>query len=150
MSIIPKASSKIVTKVMRANSGADTKPELILRSHIHRKGLRYSINTKPEKDLNRRADVVFRGVKVAVFVHGCFWHGCKAHFKLPKTNKSFWSKKIQRNRIRDRETTSFLRHRGWKVMVAWEHQDLEKFSEKVKITVLSRRARDSTPTKVLT
>lgn len=120
-----KPVSIATRNVMRANKRSNTQPELRIRKLVHAVGLRYRIDTKPEKDLNRRADIVFRQAKVAVFIHGCFWHGCPRHFKSPKTNKRFWETKIERNIQRDKETRNILRKRGWRVIEIWEHQSSE-------------------------
>lgn len=122
----PRASSPAVRNVMRANKGTDTSPELAIRRLLHRSGFRYTVNKRPEKDINRRADIVFRSAKVAVFVHGCFWHGCPTHYVLPKSNKKYWSAKVKRNKVRDSETRALLQTRGWRVIVVWEHQDEKK------------------------
>lgn len=136
---IPKSRTRAVRNVMKANRGVDTKPELRLRSQIHKSGLRYAIDVRPESDINRRADLVFRSAKVAVFVHGCFWHGCPKHYTLPKSNKKFWAKKVLRNRERDQETKRLLRKRGWKVLVFWEHQSPEACGATVVACVAQRR-----------
>jgi DNA mismatch endonuclease (patch repair protein) len=136
---IPKSSTRAVRNVMKANRGVDTKPELRLRSQIHKSGLRYAIDVRPESDINRRADLVFRSAKVAVFVHGCFWHGCRKHYTLPKSNKKFWAQKVRRNRERDQETQRLLRKRGWKVLVFWEHQAVDSCGIKTIQTVEKRR-----------
>jgi DNA mismatch endonuclease, patch repair protein len=96
----PESRSIAVRNVMRANRGVDTEPEIRLRSLVHKAGLRYAIDVRPESDLNRRADLVFRAAKVAVFVNGCFWHGCPKHYSPPKSNKRYWSEKVRRNRER--------------------------------------------------
>lgn len=135
----PKSRSKAVRNVMRANKGVDTGPELKLRSLVHKAGLRYAIDVRPEHEINRRADMVFRSAKVAVFVNGCFWHGCPKHYVLPKTNRRFWSEKVNRNRQRDRETKRLLRQRGWKVLTLWEHQDFSLPAAKIAREVRFRR-----------
>ncbi len=135
----PKSRSTAVRNVMKANKSSDTGPELKLRSLVHKAGLRYAINVRPESRINRRADIVFRSAKVAVFVHGCFWHGCPKHYVLPKTNKSFWSQKVMRNTERDNETKRLLRQRGWKVFVLWEHQDFQEPATRIAQEVRSRR-----------
>jgi len=136
----PKSRSIAVRNVMRANRGVDTGPEIRLRSLVHKAGLRYAIDVRPESDINRRADLVFRAVKVAVFVKGCFWHGCPAHYSSPKSNQRYWSEKVRRNRERDTETRSLLRGRGWKVLVFREHQPAQSCSARV-VSVVSERKR---------
>lgn len=138
----PKSRSIAVRNVMRANRGVDTGPEVRLRSLVHRAGLRYAIDVRPESDINRRADLVFRDTKVAVFVNGCFWHGCPKHYSSPKSNMRYWSEKVRRNRERDIETRFLLKHRGWRVLVFWEHQPAESCSARV-VSVVSERKRRS-------
>ena len=139
----PKSRSIAVRNVMRANKGVDTGPEIRLRSLVHRAGLRYAIDVRPESDINRRADLVFRAAKVAVFVNGCFWHGCPKHYSPPKSNKRYWSEKVRRNRERDVETRSLLKRRGWRVLVFWEHQSAQSCSERVVSVVSERKKRAS-------
>lgn len=122
---VAQSKADATRKVMQANRGVNTLPEIRLRKLVHQSGLRYAIDVRPERDLNRRADLLFRNAKVAVFVHGCFWHGCPRHYRTPKTNVVFWQTKIDRNKARDRETKSILRKRGWKVIEIWEHQSSE-------------------------
>lgn len=140
----PKSRSVAVRNVMRANRGVDTKPELRLRSQVHRAGLRYAVDVRPEADINRRADLVFRSAKVAVYVHGCFWHGCPKHYALPKSNKKYWAEKVRRNKERDVETRKILSSRGWKVLVFWEHQSPEASGVKTIESVLVRRRKIQT------
>lgn len=137
--VIPKSRTNAVRNVMKANRGVDTKPELRLRSQVHKSGLRYAIDVRPETDINRRADLVFRSARVAVFVHGCFWHGCAKHYVLPKSNRKYWAQKVRRNRERDHETQQLLRKRGWKVLVFWEHQSVDSCAIKTIETVEKRR-----------
>ena len=134
----PKSRSIAVRNVMRANRGVDTGPEIRLRSLVHKAGLRYAIDVRPESDINRRADLVFRAAKVAVFVNGCFWHGCPKHYSPPKSNKRYWSEKVRRNRERDVATRVLLKRRGWRVLVFWEHQPAKPCSERV-VSIVSER-----------
>lgn len=97
---------------MQANSRRDTVPEIRLRSALHRLGLRFRIDARPLPHVNRRADIVLRPAKVAVYVHGCFWHGCPEHGTQPKRNSQYWTEKIERNRDRDLETENKLRESG--------------------------------------
>lgn len=126
---------------MVGNKSRDTKPELIVRRYLHASGLRYRVHARPIKDWNRRADIVFPRAKVAVFVNGCFWHGCPTHYIPPKTNLGYWIPKIQRNIERDAETFVRLRSEGWLVIPIWEHQDLERTAEKVATRIRNRLAR---------
>jgi DNA mismatch endonuclease, patch repair protein len=108
---------------MRSTPQRDTPAELRIRKLLHAKGLRYSIDAKPLKDSPRRADVVFRRARVAVFVDGCFWHGCPEHGTWPRANEHFWRAKILANKERDVDTNDRLRNRGWVVIRVWEHED---------------------------
>ncbi len=108
---------------MQGNRRRDTKPELAVRREVHRMGLRYRVDFKPLPGLNRRADLVFTRARVAVFVDGCFWHGCPEHHSVAKANAQFWAEKVRRNRERDSETDRLLHAAGWIVLRAWEHTD---------------------------
>ncbi|MFJ7127468.1 very short patch repair endonuclease [Streptomyces sp. NPDC098101] len=136
-----RASSVSVRAVMTANKGKDTKPELMLRSALHRRGLRYRVGVRPLAELRRTADVVFPRAKVAVFVDGCFWHGCPDHYRPAKKSGEEWSQKIKDNRDRDASTTLALRNQGWTVLRFWEHEDLELAAEEVRVVVEDRRSR---------
>ncbi|BAJ73210.1 DNA G:T-mismatch repair endonuclease [Microbacterium testaceum StLB037] len=118
----PWASSDAARKTMQGNRGRDTKAELAVRRLVHAAGLRYRVNARPEKDLRRTADMLFTRVRIAVFIDGCYWHGCPQHFSMPATNLDYWSAKIERNRVRDVETTTHLEARGWLVLRFWEHE----------------------------
>jgi DNA mismatch endonuclease, patch repair protein len=103
----------------------DTPAELRLRSALHRRGLRFRVDYAPLAGSRRRADVVFTRAKVAVFVDGCFWHGCPIHGTSPKANAKWWKDKIKANMTRDRDTDRVLADNGWRVVRVWEHEDLE-------------------------
>lgn len=107
---------------MQANRGRDTKPEMAVRRAAHAAGLRFRVDYRPIPELNRRADLVFTRAKVAVFVDGCFWHGCPTHHTVAKSNAEFWAQKVTRNRERDAETDRLLGEAGWTVIRAWEHE----------------------------
>ena len=133
------ASSDGTRRSMLANRGRDTAPELRIRSLVHRSGLRFRVDARPLPRLRRTADLVFRPVEVAVFVDGCYWHGCPEHFVQPKTNSDFWKEKIGRNIERDRDTDSILRDAGWTVIRIWEHEEPEAAA--AEIVELVRRKR---------
>lgn len=118
------ASSPASRAVMQANRRRDTKPELAVRRALHAMGLRYRVDVRVIPSLNRRADLVFTRGKVAVFIDGCFWHGCPQHGTTAKTNPEYWGPKIERNRARDTETDLLLRAAGWRVLRFWEHEDV--------------------------
>ena len=119
-----------------------TKPELIVRSLLHRLGYRFRLH---RRKLPGRPDIVFIGRKKAIFVHGCFWHGhgCKIG-KLPKSNLDFWSPKIERNRLRDREKRSELEQIGWTVEEVWqcEIKDIQLLESRLRSFLGSPKAID--------
>jgi len=117
------ASSPAVRAVMRANKGRDTQPELAVRSAAHALGLRYRVGVRPIPQIRRTADLVFPKAKVAVFVDGCFWHGCPHHYRPAKRNIEFWRAKIEGNVARDADTDRRLEETGWRVVRVWEHDD---------------------------
>lgn len=89
---------------------------------VHANGLRYRVGAQPLPGLRRTADMVFRPAKVAVFIDGCYWHGCPEHYVPPKTNPGYWSDKVARNMARDRDTDKKLSEAGWIVLRFWEHE----------------------------
>lgn len=108
-------------RMMSRIKGRDTGPELILRRKVWALGLRYRLQYRIGRT---RPDMVFVGAKLAVFVDGCFWHGCPQHSTIPKNNRDFWAQKLRRNCERDAENTLWLVAQGWRVLRFWEH-DIE-------------------------
>lgn len=139
----PAASSDATRKAMQGNRGHDTKAELAVRRLVHAAGLRYRVNARPEPDLRRTADLLFTRARVAVFIDGCYWHGCPEHLRMPTKNQDYWRGKIGRNQTRDLETTSRLEERGWLVLRFWEHEPPDRVAERVAQVVRNRRAVDS-------
>ncbi len=115
---------------MVANRRRDTQPELRVRRLLHAAGLRYRVDARPEAALRSRADIVFSRRRIAVFIDGCFWHGCPLHNVEPKTNVAYWGPKLARNRERDIEVTSSLERLGWTVLRFWEHESAESIARK--------------------
>ena len=112
---------------------------MLLRSELHRRGLRF------RKDLPVRAsdrvvrpDVVFTRARLAVFVDGCFWHSCPVHGSQPRANPDYWRPKLARNVARDRAVDVALTHAGWQVLRAWEHEDPVEVADRVE-RALSKR-----------
>lgn len=105
-------------RCMSAIKGKNTKPERILRYILWQSGFRYRLRSF----LPGRPDLVFPRVKLAVFIDGCFWHGCPKHFVPPKTRANFWREKIRRNKTRDRLVVKELRRLNWHVARIWEHE----------------------------
>ena len=135
------ASSPAVRRVMQGNRSRDTKPEIAVRCAVHAMGMRYRVATRPLAGVRRTADLVFRRAKVAVFVDGCFWHGCPKHHAPPKTNAGYWATKIDGNRVRDRHTTALLRAAGWIVLRFWSHEDPLSVADRI-VDVVQRRNRE--------
>jgi DNA mismatch endonuclease (patch repair protein) len=124
---------------MRSNKGRDTSPELALRRAVHARGLRYFVSRRPLQELRRTADLVFPRARVAVFLDGCFWHGCPQHHTVAKRNADFWAEKVATNKRRDRETTARLEDAGWVVVRVWEHEDAVEAARRVEAAVQARR-----------
>jgi DNA mismatch endonuclease (patch repair protein) len=118
----PWASSPAVRLVMQGNRKRDTGPELSLRRAVHAAGLRYRVATRPLPNRPWTADLVFSRARVAVFLDGCYWHGCPDHYTAPRTNTGYWSSKIGRNRSRDALVDTELREAGWRPVRIWEHE----------------------------
>jgi DNA mismatch endonuclease (patch repair protein) len=110
------------SQVMSKIRGSDTRPEILLRKALFRLGYRFRANSSA---LPGRPDIVFVKRRIAVFVQGCFWHGCPIHYSAPEQNAEFWKRKLQMNRSRDERSFRALRASGWKVVLVWEH-DVEK------------------------
>jgi DNA mismatch endonuclease, patch repair protein len=117
------ASSIDTRAAMRGNRSRDTKPEKRLRSQLHALGLRYRVGQRPIPAVRRTADVVFTRSRIAVFVDGCYWHGCPDHYRPARKNSEFWAQKISANRQRDTDTDRILSEAGWRVIRVWEHED---------------------------
>src|SRR4051812_40100718 len=117
----PTPTSAVVSRTMQANRAKDTKPERILRKKLWDCGLRgYRLHSAR---VPGRPDIGFPGQKLAIFVHGCFWHRCpRCKLPLPKSNRPFWIKKFRRNRARDKRKARALSKLGWRVIQVWECQ----------------------------
>lgn len=113
----------------------DTHCELLLRSVLHRRGLRFRVDQPLPGLPRRRADLTFAGRRLVVFVDGCFWHGCPDHKTVPRSNGAWWAAKLDTNVARDRETDARLAEIGWKVLRVWEHEDPERAADLVEAAV---------------
>ncbi len=134
----PAASDVAVRQRMQRQRRRDTKPETALRRRLHAMGLRYRVD-RPTQAGRRRADIVFGPARVAVFVDGCFWHRCPEHGTDPAANAQWWSRKLDANVARDRDTDESLAGVGWLAIRVWEHEDMHAAAERVRDTVLRRR-----------
>ena len=137
----PRPSSEDVARRMRVTGRRDTSAELALRRELYRRGLRYRVDVRPSPKLRTRADVVFSRERVAVFVDGCFWHGCPRHATWPKANAEWWRDKIEANRARDHRVVEGLEALDWIALRIWEHEDPVLAAEKIERVVKRRRER---------
>ena len=131
------------SEVMARIHSRDTKPELMVRSMLHRAGFRYSLR---RKDLPGKPDIVLPKYKTVIFVHGCFWHrhkGCP-EASVPKTRRTFWENKLNANVARDERNQRKLRRMGWRVIVVWECEVEKKPGRVMKKVGRLRRATSNT------
>lgn len=131
--------SRLMSRVRHSG----TAPEMRLRKALWSAGLRYRVKNR----LPGHPDIVFNGARVAIFVDGCFWHGCPDHGTWPKTNQVFWKAKINRNMERDKEVDKKLRKEGWSVLRFWEHEvknDLGQCVTRIKDEVDSGKTGETT------
>jgi DNA mismatch endonuclease (patch repair protein) len=132
---------------MQGQRRRDTKTELAVRREVHRLGLRYFVHRRPLPNLQREADLVFPRARVAVFVDGCFWHGCPAHGRGEFVeNEWYWPEKIASNIRRDRDTDARLKVAGWNSVRIWEHADPAGAAERINSAVQAAQARRDTRT----
>lgn len=117
--VSPIPTSDLRRRMMSRIRRRDTGPELNLRRSTWALGLRYRLQYRIGRT---RPDMVFIGARLAVFVDGCFWHGCPLHLTKPKNNRDFWEQKLRRNVERDAEQTQWLESQGWRVLRIWEHE----------------------------
>lgn len=130
----PKTSAR-----MSKQRSRDTDIEIALRRILHAAGFRYRVHRRPLKGVRREADIVFGPARVAVFVDGCYWHGCPEHATWPKTNAGFWREKIEKNRTRDRDTDARLAEAGWAAVRVWEHESAAEAAGRIAALVRERR-----------
>jgi DNA mismatch endonuclease (patch repair protein) len=118
------------SETMRAVKSKDSKIELLFRKEIWKRGGRYRKN---QGLYFGKPDLINKSKKTVIFIDSCFWHGCPSHCRIPKTNKEYWVKKINRNKERDIEVNQYYKAKGWNILRVWEH-DI-KNTEKLKIAV---------------
>lgn len=136
--LTPPTSVDITTsRRMSRQRTRDTQPEVFLRRELHRRGLRYRVDVPLPGMPRRRADLLFTRARVAVFVDGCFWHGCPQHKTAPTNNGTWWAAKLARNVERDRETDDHLSSLGWTVLRVWEHEDIKHAASDIERVVRS-------------
>ncbi len=122
---------------MKSQRQRDTSAELAVRSRLHRDGLRFRVHY-PVPQLRRTADIAFPRLRIAVFVDGCFWHGCPQHGTWPKENADWWREKIETNQRRDADTDRKLAEAGWQVVRVWEHKQPDAAARIIEATVRRR------------
>ncbi len=128
----PHPKSTAVTAAMKANRRANTRPELAVRSELHRRGLRFRKDVLLRTpDVRTPADVVFPRQRLAVFIDGCFWHQCPEHSHVPRANPGYWERKLARTVERDARVTARLRENGWTVLRIWEHVPAEQAADRI-------------------
>lgn len=125
---------------MARQARKDTSVEVELRKRLWRRGLRYRVD-QPVTIPRRRHDIVFTRAHLVVDVRGCFWHGCPRHGTLPKNNQHWWREKLEANRQRDLDTEQRLAEAGWRVVVVWEHDDLDEAASRIERLVRDQFAR---------
>lgn len=111
---------------MQRIKGSNTEPEILLRRALWHRGLRYRVGGKTPAG---RPDIVFASHKIAIFIDGCFWHGCPEHYVRPRSKVAFWAKKLEENTARDSRQVFELESKGWKVIRVWEHDVFERLDE---------------------
>lgn len=131
------ASTPQVSERMSRHPRKDTGPELALRRLMFSAGLRYRVHMRVPDLPRRTIDVAFPRKKIAVFIDGCFWHGCPQHGMLPRSNHEWWRQKIEHNRRRDVETSSHLNDLGWDVFRFWCHEDFA-----IAVEIVATRVRE--------
>jgi DNA mismatch endonuclease (patch repair protein) len=130
---------------MVGNGRRDSSPETELRRALHRAGRRYRVDFPIRVPDRRaiRADIVFTRARVAVFVDGCFWHGCCEHGTRPRSNSAYWAAKIEINQTRDCEQTAALERDGWTVVRIWEHETPQAAFSRIATALKDQAASES-------
>lgn len=127
----PKPISESVSRAMHSMPEHSTGPEMAVRRMLHQRGLRYRVQYPVPGVPRRTIDIAFPGRKIAVFIDGCFWHGCSDHRNIPAHNRDWWQNKIIQNRSRDKDTDEKLRNAGWLVFRYWEHDSVERIVSEI-------------------
>ena len=136
--LVDNVSQELRSFIMSRIKSKNTKPEIKIRRALHERGIRYRIH---DKSVMGKPDISIKRSKVAVFLDGCFWHGCKKCYRVPKSNRSYWTDKMRKNQQRRENVRSKLISDGWKVLEYWEHEinknplfiarDIERFARRV-------------------
>jgi len=138
----PEPIDDVASKIGRANRRTDTKPEVRLRSELHRRGLRFRKDFLIRVgEIRVKPDIVFTRRKLAVFVDGCYWHSCPEHGTVPHRNRLYWLPKLEVNVERDRRADAALSGAGWTVLRIWEHEAVEEAVAAVTSLLACRESR---------
>ncbi len=127
----PGASSPEIARRMSVLRRRDNGPEMAVRRLLHRAGLRYRVSWPVPGQRRRTIDIAFTRARLAVYIDGCFWHGCPIHATSPKANSKWWADKIAANRARDADVTAQLQGLGWTVMRFWEHEKPDEVTARI-------------------
>jgi DNA mismatch endonuclease, patch repair protein len=115
--LVDRITKEKRSKIMSAIHSKNTKPEIALRKVLWARGFRFRVQYGKEK-----IDIAFPSKNIAVFVDGCFWHGCPIHSHIPKSNEEYWLPKLKKNVVRDRQKNERLMAEGWAILRFWEHE----------------------------
>lgn len=142
MTRVSPSSREASTRMARVRQEG-TQAEVDLRKALHARGLRYRLHVPLLTKPRRVADIVFPRARLAVFVDGCFWHGCPEHASWPKSNADFWREKIETNRARDADTDHRLQTLGWMVVRVWSHENAGEAADRIAQIVNERKKNGS-------
>ncbi|MGW3572229.1 very short patch repair endonuclease [Streptomyces sp. NPDC000941] len=131
--------SAVASRLLREARSSGSQSAIALRRAVHRLGLRYRVAARPLPEVRRVPDFVFPHAKVAVFLDGCFWHGCPAHATVSEHNDELWAAKVAQNGARDKDTDQRLQDAGWVVVRVWEHENPQAAAERVRAVLQGRR-----------
>jgi len=133
-------ATEAVRRRMQRTARKDNPFERAVRSQLYARKLRYRIHYQIPGLKRTSCDFAFPGLKIAVFLDGCFWHGCELHPPSVKKNAEFWLEKIERNRARDARATVHLAELGWTVLRFWEHEDVATIVSTIVASVKAKKA----------
>lgn len=142
----PGPSSEAVSARMSVAARRDTAPEVALRRALHAAGHRFRVVYPVPGNRRRTIDIAFTRARLAVFVDGCFWHGCPEHGTRPKANSEWWTTKLATNKARDEDTGRLLTEAGWHVVRVWEHEDVRTAMGRVTPYLRSVREQEGSAT----
>lgn len=141
----PGASSEILSRQMSKRRNRDTQPELAIRRRLFALGMRYRVAYPIPGQARRTVDIAFPRRKLAVFVDGCFWHGCPIHGNKPRANATWWERKLEANQSRDRDSERLLTNLGWDTLRIWEHEEPGLAVRRIAARVTEARTQDLRP-----